>query len=107
MFSSDLTMELSENMEINQYAIKLIDKKQSLYGPIYILNLVELEILKTYIEIHLKTGFIQPFKSPVGAPILSNEKLDSSLHLCVDYQGLNNLIIQNQYPLLLIGKSLD
>lgn len=51
-------MELSENTGINEYIIKLIDEKQPLYGPIYILSPVELETFKTYIEIHLKTGFI-------------------------------------------------
>ncbi len=45
-------------MEINEYAIKLIDGKQQLYGSIYVLSSVKLETLKIYIETHLKTGFI-------------------------------------------------
>ncbi len=51
-------MKLLEYTGMNEYAIKLIDKKQILYKLIYILNLVELKTLKTYIEIYLKTGFI-------------------------------------------------
>ncbi len=58
VFSSDLAMELPENTGINEYVIKLIDGKQSPYGPIYALSLVELETLKTYLKTHLKTGFI-------------------------------------------------
>ncbi len=58
VFSLDLAMELSENMGINEHIIELIDEKQPLYGPIYALSSVELEILKTYIEIYLKTRFI-------------------------------------------------
>lgn len=58
IFSFDLAIELSENMSINEHAIKLIDGKQSPYGPIYTLSLVELKTLKTYIETILKTGFI-------------------------------------------------
>ena len=46
---------------------------------------MELEILKTYIETHLKTGFIQPSKSPAGAPILFDKKPDGNLRLCVHY----------------------
>ena len=68
---------------------------------------MELEILKTYIKTHLKTGFIQPFRSPADAPILFDKKQDNSFWLCVDYQGLNNLIIKNWYLLPLIGKVLD
>ena len=68
---------------------------------------MELEILKTYIETHLKTGFIWPSKSPAGAPILFNKKLDSSLWLCVNYQGLNNLMIKNRYLLPFINEALD
>ena len=45
---------------------------------------MEMETVKAYIEIHLKTGFIQPFNSPAGAPILFDKKPDGSLQLCVD-----------------------
>ncbi len=69
-------MELLENTSMNEYTIKLIEDKQLPYGPIYSLRLVELEILKTYIEIQLKTRFIWPFKSLVGIFILFNQKLD-------------------------------
>ena len=68
---------------------------------------MELETLKTYIKTHLKTGFIRPSKSPAGAPILFDKKPDGSFCLCVDYRGLNNLTIKNQYPLPFIGESLD
>ncbi len=68
---------------------------------------MELETLKAYIENNLASGFIRPSKSPAGAPILFDKKPDSSLRLCVDYRGLNNLTIKNRYPLPLVGKSLD
>ena len=58
IFSANLAMELLENTGINEHAIKLIKEKKLLYGPIYALNLVELETLKAYIETYLKTGFI-------------------------------------------------
>ena len=68
---------------------------------------MELEILKTYIKTYLKTGFIRPFKSPAGASILFDKKPNGSLRLCVDYWGLNNLTIKNQYLLPLISELLD
>ena len=58
VFSFDLAMEFPENTSINEHAIELQDGKQLPYGPIYSLGPVELETLKTYIETHLKTGFI-------------------------------------------------
>ncbi len=51
-------MELPENTGLNKLAIELVEGKQLLYGPIYALSPVELETLKSYIETHLKTGFI-------------------------------------------------
>lgn len=68
---------------------------------------MELKTLKIYIETHLKIGFIRPFKSLAGALILFDNKPDSKFHLCINYKGLNNFIIKNQYPLPLIGELLD
>ncbi len=107
VFFLKLVIELPENTGMNEHAIELINGKQPSYGPIYILSLVELETLKTYIETHLKTDFIWPSKSLAGAPILFNKKPDGNLRLCVDYQGLNNLMIKNRYPLPLIREALD
>ena len=95
VFSFTLAMELPENTGINEHAIKLQDVKQPSYKLIYSLGPVELETLKTYIETHLKTGFIWPSESPAGAPILFDKKPDGSFWLCVDYRGLYNLTIKN------------
>ncbi len=107
VFSPKLAAELPEYMRINDHAIELVDDRQPPYGPIYSLGPVELKTLKAYIENNLANGFIRPFKSPVGALILFDNKPNSSLRLCVDYQGLTNLTIKNRYPLPLVGKSLD
>ena len=107
VFSPELASELPEHTGINDHAIELVDDRQPPYGPIYSLGPVELETLKTYIEINLKNGFIRPSKSPVEAPILFDKKPDGIFQLCVDYRGLNNLTIKNRYPLLLVGESLD
>ena len=59
---------LPKATELNQYAIKLQKGQQAPYGPIYSLSLVELKMLKTYIEINHANGFIRPSKSPTSAP---------------------------------------
>ncbi len=100
-------MELPKNTRMNEHAIELIEEKQPLYGPIYALRPVELETLKAYIETHLKTEFIWPSKSPVDVSIFFDKKLDNSLCMCVNYQGLNNLTIRNRYLFPPIGEALD
>ena len=107
IFSPDLAIELPKNTGINEHAIKLINEKQPPYGPIYALKQVELKTLKAYIKTHLKTGVIQHFKFLTDGHILFDKKSDGSLRLYIDYQGLNNLTIKNQYPLPLISESLD
>ena len=107
VFLVENTAELLKNTGMNEHAIKLKEGKQPPFGPIYSLGPVELEMLKTYIKTNLANGFIRPSKSPTGTSILFNWKPDESFRFCIDYQGLNNITIKNQYPLPLIGKSLD
>lgn len=69
-------MKLPKNVSINKHAIELEIDKQLPYRSIYALNLIESETLNTYIKTHFKTGLIQLFKSPAGAPILFDKKPD-------------------------------
>ena len=68
---------------------------------------MKLETLKTYIKTYLKTGFIRPSKSPAGTSVFFDKKPDGSFRLCVNYRGLNNPTIKNQYSFPLIGEYLD
>ena len=67
----------------------------------------ELKVLRQYLYDNLAKGWIQPSKSPAGAPILFVAKKDSSLRLCVDYRGLNDVTVKNRYPLPLISETID
>ena len=107
VFPPDLVSKFSKHTRTNNHAIELVDSQQPPYKPIYSLGPVELETLKAYIETNLANGFIRLSKSPTNAPILFDQKSDSFLRLCVNYQGLNNLTIKNWYPLPLIGELLD
>ena len=107
VFSAENVAELSENTGMNQHAIKLKKGKQPPFGLIYSLGLVELEMLKTYIETNLANSFIRPSKFSVNAPVLFDWKPDENLRLCVNYRGLNNITIKNQYLLSLIDELLD
>ena len=107
VFSPDLTSELPEYTRINNHTIELVDGQQPLYGSIYSLEPIELKTLKVYIETNLANCFIKLSKSPVIAPIMFDQKSDNFFQLCVNYQGLNNLMIKNRYLLPLIGELLD
>ena len=95
IFSAKNAVELQENTGMNEHAIKLKEGKQPSFEPIYSLGPVELETLKTYIKTNLANGFIRSFKSPAGIFILFDRKLNRSLCLCINYQGLKNIIIKN------------
>ena len=107
IFSAENAAELLENNGINEHTIKLEEGKQPSFGLIYSLGLLELGILKTYIETNLANGFIHPSKSPTKISIFFDWKPNGSLRLCIDYRGLNNITIKNQYLLPLIDESLN
>ena len=73
----------------------------------YNLSLAELRTLEEYINDALAKGLIRESKSPAGAPILFVPKKDGTLHLCVDYRGLNEMTVKNRHPLPLISELLD
>lgn len=45
--------------------------------------------------------------SPYGAPILFAKKKDDRLHMCIDYQVLNNITKKNSHPLPRIDDLLE
>ena len=44
----------------------------------------------------LKRGFIEPSKSPYGAPVFFVKKSDGSLHMVCDWRQLNRITIKNK-----------
>lgn len=69
VFSLNLVMDLPKDIEMNNYVIKLEQGKQPPYNLIYSLGPGKMEIIKTYIEIYPKTGFIQTSISSVRVSI--------------------------------------
>lgn len=58
----------------------------------------ELKDLKNQLEKLVEKGYIRPSTSPCVAPVLFVKK-DGSMKLCIDYQQLNKVTINNKYPL--------
>ena len=95
VFLTENVEEYPENTKINEHIIKLEESKQLFFGPIYSLDLIELETLKTYIKTNLANSFIWSLKFPTDILILFNWKLDGSFCFCIDYRGFNNITIKN------------
>lgn len=107
VFSAEKAARLPEH---RTYDIKvdLADGTPIPTGGIYPLSELENELLRKYIQEHLKMGHIRPSSSPGGAPVFFVKKPDGSgLRLCVDYRGLNNLLKKDKYPIPLIAGTLD
>ena len=76
-------------------------------GTTYSLSPSKLEFLQTFLDEHLSMGFICPFSSTHAAPVLLVRKKDGSLHLCMDFRGLNKITKKDRYPLPHITDLLD
>lgn len=99
IFSANSVIELLEYNKVNNHSINLFNNKQLFYSLIYRLRLIKLQILKTYTRADLAISFIRYIKSFAVVLVLFIQKKDNSLCLYVNYLGLNNLIIKNQYLL--------
>lgn len=89
------------------HRIELVEGAQPPYLPTYRLSPRELEEVKRQLTELLEMDYIQPSKSPFGAPILFVPKKNGKLRMCVDYRALNKLTIKNRYPLPRIDELLD
>ena len=86
----------------------MVEGTQPRWGPIYVLSEKELQVLREYLDIMLKSEKIRPSKSPAGVPILFIPKDHGrGLRLCVDYRALNMVTILNRYPLPLMNELRD
>ena len=65
---------LQNYIRIDNYLINLLYSKQTYYGSIYSLEIIELERLKIYIKINIASNFIKHFKSYTNILILFFQK---------------------------------
>lgn len=106
VFPDDLPSGLPPQREVD-HKIELIPGKNPPSRPLYRMSPSELLELKKQLEELVKSGFIQPSKSPFGAPILFVKKKDGSMRMCIDYRALNDITIKNSYPLPRVDELFD
>ena len=106
MFPDELPAGLPPSREVD-HRIELVPGSSPPSRPTIRLSATELAELKKQLEELVAAGFIQPSKSPFGAPILFVKKKDGTMRMCVDYRALNNITIKNSYPLPRIDELFD
>ena len=65
------------------------------YKRPYLISKDKLLVIKKYINEYLNKGFIYPSISLIAAPIFLTKKLGGGIRFCINYKGLNTIIIKN------------
>ncbi|KAL0195351.1 hypothetical protein M9458_008923, partial [Cirrhinus mrigala] len=76
-------------------------------GWIFSLSPPERTAMDTYIKESLAAGIIRASTSPAGASFFFVGKKDGGLRPCIDYQGLNKIMVRNRYPLPLMAMAFE
>ena len=106
MFPDDLPAGLPPSREVD-HKIELVPGATPQSRPTFRLSAFELAEMKKQLEDLVKAGFVQPSKSPYGAPVLFVKKKDGTQRMCIDYRALNNVTIKNSYPLPRVDELFD
>jgi len=76
-------------------------------GRIYPLSKNKREKVQNFVENQLRKGYIRLSKSPQTSPVFFVGKKNGSKQMVIDYRNLNDQIVKNNYPLLLITDLID
>jgi hypothetical protein len=90
-----------------EFVIELKPGTAPIYKTPYRMATPELAELKEHVKELLEKGFIHPSSSPWEAPMIFVLKKDGTQWLCVNYHALNEVTVQNKYPLLRIDDLFD
>ncbi|KAK1786113.1 hypothetical protein P4O66_017849 [Electrophorus voltai] len=74
---------------------------------IYPLSQEEERVMAQYIKEALQQGYVRPSTSLASAGVFFIKQRDGGLRPCVDYRGLNKLLVQYPYPLPLVPAALE
>ena len=100
-------MERMPTRKTWDHAIDLKETFKPRKKRIYLLSKNEREEVQKFIEDQLRKGYIRPSKLPQTSPVLFVDKKDRSKRMVINYHNLNDQMIKNNYPLLLITELID
>ena len=89
------------------HTIKLLPRNHKVDCKTYNLTIVKQKELDDLLKENLSIGCIQPFKSQFTSTFFFVKKKDGKLHPVQDYQKLNDIMVKNWYPLLLISELIN
>jgi hypothetical protein len=82
-----------------EFSIELILGTTPISKRAYRVSGLELVELKKQIDELLEKCYIRPSTSPWAALVLFVEKKDGTKRMCIDYRALNEVTVNNKYPL--------
>ena len=89
------------------HTIKLLPGNHKVDCKTYNLTTAKQKELNDFLKENLSTGHIQPSKSQFASTFFFVEKKDGKLRPIQDYRKLNDIMVKNWYPLLLISELID
>jgi len=95
VFPDELPCSLPPERTID-HEIKLEEGATPPSRPAYRLSKPEMNELQAQLSEMLNRGFIEPSKSPYGAPVFFVKKSDGSLRMVCDWRQLNRITIKNK-----------
>ena len=98
LFPDELPHELPPNDRLH-HPIDLTPAHKIPPRKLYRQSEDELKETKWQIYEYLDAGHIRPSSSAFGAPVLLVKKKDGSMRMCIDYRGLNDITVKNNFPL--------
>ena len=98
LFPDELPHELPPNDRLH-HPIDLTPAHKIPPRKLYRQSEDELKETKRQIYEYLDAGHIRPSSSAFGAPVLLVKKKDGSMRMCIDYRGLNDITVKNNFPL--------
>ena len=93
--------------ENDNHIIDLMFDAKPSYKSFYILFEIKLDVLKNYLLKNLILSRIREFTNRANASMLFVLKKNDNFRFCVNYKGLNALIIKNKCSFSLIDETLN
>jgi hypothetical protein len=90
-----------------EFIIELVSSTASIFKIPYRMVSNQLTEPKEQLQELLDKGYVRPSASPWGAPIIFVPKKDGTQRMCMDYYSLNEVTINNKYPLPRIDDLFD
>jgi predicted aspartyl protease len=107
-FSKKDSDVLPPHREGIDHKIELLTPSHNLStSPLYSMSIEQLQLVKDYLEDHLRRGVITHSNASYASPVLFAKKPGGGWRFCVDYRKLNELTKKDVYPIPLIEETLS